>query len=247
MAGSTERLMRDSGMADLHSDAPISGFLEATFGFLQPLLGARRVAFYRVDQTQDLHDFVRVHLPQAFGIQYGQAMSLLDPLHVRRIAHEPAGVSLLDAAATLMPAAQVRSYRDFLGAYDIGDTAELIFRHAGDVRAGISVFWGKSERRPAHIDAEALANIHRYIGYNMSRFLISEQERAEQAGAAMGLTQREAEITKLLSLGRSNHDIAQCLSLSLATVKTHLIHIFAKTGADSRTALANAWLEASRA
>lgn len=238
--------MAISGMTDLNSNAPIGSFLEATFAFLQPLLGARRVAFYRVDATQDLHDFVRVHLPQAFGVQYADEMSRLDPLHVRRIGHEPAGVGLLDTAAARMPVAQVRAYRDFLGAYDIGDTAELIFRHAGNVRAGISVFWGFGERRPGHIDAEALAGIHGYVEHNMRRFLVTEEDRVEQAAGALGLTQREAEIARLLSFGRSNRDIAQCLSLSVATVKTHLIHIFAKTGADSRTALANAWLEASR-
>lgn len=232
-------------MTDLNSN-PIGSFLEATFAFLQPLLGARRVAFYRVDAAQDLHDFVRVHLPQAFGVQYADEMSRLDPLHVRRIGHETTSVALLDTAATGMPVAQVRAYRDFLGAHDIGDTAELIFRHAGNVRAGISVFWGGGEPRPGHIDAEALGGIHRYVEHNMRRFLVTEEDRVERAAAALGLTQREAEIARLLSFGRSNRDIAQCLSLSLATVKTHLIHIFAKTGADSRTALANAWLGASR-
>lgn len=233
-------------MADLHSDAPLTGFIEATFAFLEPMLGASRVAFYRVDDAQDLHDFVRIKLPRDFGVTYARTMNRIDPLHVRRIAHEPAGFSLLDAAAAQMPAGQVRTYREFLGAYDIRDTAELVFRHAGNIRAGISVFWAEGERRPPHIDTEALAGIHRYIGHNMRRFLVTEDDRAKCAAATLGLTQREAEITRLLSFGRSNQDIAKGLSLSMATVKTHLIHVFAKTGADSRTALANTWLAASR-
>ena len=49
-----------------------------------------------------------------------------------------------------------------------------------------------------------------------------------------GLTTREAEVLALLASGLSNTEIAQCLYLSHATVKTHINRIFAKTGARDR-------------
>lgn len=49
------------------------------------------------------------------------------------------------------------------------------------------------------------------------------------------LTARELEIVLRLALGDSNRDLARTLSISEATVKSHLVHIFAKLGVDSRT------------
>ncbi|WAC53822.1 response regulator [Gordonia sp. SL306] len=49
------------------------------------------------------------------------------------------------------------------------------------------------------------------------------------------LTQRELEIVGRLSDGDSNRDIARALTISEATVKSHLVHIFDKLGVDSRT------------
>jgi DNA-binding NarL/FixJ family response regulator len=48
------------------------------------------------------------------------------------------------------------------------------------------------------------------------------------------LTPREAEVLKLIAEGLSNHEIAETLVVSLATVKTHVNRIFYKTGARDR-------------
>ena len=64
------------------------------------------------------------------------------------------------------------------------------------------------------------------------------EEEARRPHAFPVLTPREREITFLLCGGFSNKEIARQLSLSEATVKTHLHNAFAKTGTASRTALA---------
>ena len=48
------------------------------------------------------------------------------------------------------------------------------------------------------------------------------------------LTAREVEILKLIAAGQSNGEIAATLVVSAATVKTHVNHIFQKTGARDR-------------
>ena len=59
-------------------------------------------------------------------------------------------------------------------------------------------------------------------------------EAAEGAGEA--LTPRELEVLALVAEGCRNREIARRLYINEATVKTHLIHVFAKLGAGSRTA-----------
>jgi DNA-binding NarL/FixJ family response regulator len=49
-----------------------------------------------------------------------------------------------------------------------------------------------------------------------------------------GLTDREAQVLRLIASGLSNGEIAGQLFVSEATVKTHVNHIFAKTGSRDR-------------
>jgi len=49
------------------------------------------------------------------------------------------------------------------------------------------------------------------------------------------LTAREAEVLRLIAIGRSNAGIATVLSISLSTVATHVRNILAKTGCANRT------------
>jgi len=49
-----------------------------------------------------------------------------------------------------------------------------------------------------------------------------------------GLTDREAQVLRLISSGMSNGEIATQLFVSEATIKTHVNHIFAKTGSRDR-------------
>jgi DNA-binding NarL/FixJ family response regulator len=58
--------------------------------------------------------------------------------------------------------------------------------------------------------------------------------RSPRALERLGLTRREAEVLHWLSQGKSNPDIAAILGLGLATVKTHVLHIFEKLGVENR-------------
>jgi DNA-binding NarL/FixJ family response regulator len=57
------------------------------------------------------------------------------------------------------------------------------------------------------------------------------------------LTPREIEVLTLVARGASNREVGERLFLSEATVKTHLVHAFAKLGVGDRTAAVTAALE----
>ena len=60
--------------------------------------------------------------------------------------------------------------------------------------------------------------------------------RTPAAPAAEPLSQRELEILELVAAGSTNREAAARLFISEATVKTHLLHIYAKLGVGDRAA-----------
>ncbi|MBO0980190.1 response regulator transcription factor [Microbacterium sp. SD291] len=63
---------------------------------------------------------------------------------------------------------------------------------------------------------------------------LSERLVAVMRAPRVRLTERELEVLRLLDTGSSNREIAKTLFVTEATVKTHLVHVFEKLGADSR-------------
>jgi DNA-binding NarL/FixJ family response regulator len=61
--------------------------------------------------------------------------------------------------------------------------------------------------------------------------------------SAQPLTQRELQVLELVARGATNREVAARLHVSEATVKTHLVHTFAKLGVGDRTAAVTAALE----
>ncbi len=57
----------------------------------------------------------------------------------------------------------------------------------------------------------------------------------EECGSKTNLTKRELEVLKLMAKGFSNKDIAEILSISPHTAKSHVVHIFTKMGVKDRT------------
>jgi DNA-binding NarL/FixJ family response regulator len=57
-----------------------------------------------------------------------------------------------------------------------------------------------------------------------------------RAPAAEGLSERELEVLTLVARGATNRDAARALLISEATVKTHLLHIYAKLSVSDRAA-----------
>ena len=57
--------------------------------------------------------------------------------------------------------------------------------------------------------------------------------------ASHGLSEREREMARQLCAGRSYKEIAAALDLSVATIKTYIIRLYAKLGAASKIDVIN--------
>ena len=75
---------------------------------------------------------------------------------------------------------------------------------------------------PDDLEAEAIARVD------------AIQQLREGGEAIRALPRREREVLALLAGGASNREIAAQLSVTLATVKSHLVHVYAKLEARNR-------------
>jgi DNA-binding CsgD family transcriptional regulator len=67
------------------------------------------------------------------------------------------------------------------------------------------------------------------------------QDGAEALAAAFGLTPAETRVLACLFAGRTRAETAAALGVSEATAKTHIEHIFLKTGATCQVELMRLW------
>jgi DNA-binding NarL/FixJ family response regulator len=116
------------------------------------------------------------------------------------------------------------------------------------IRSGASGFLGKGSTPEVLLDGiRTVARGDSLLSPAATRGLISRFLTLQPAQAAPGsglpagllesLTEREREIVALVATGMSNTQIAEQLTLSPLTVKTHANHAMAKTGARDRAQL----------
>ncbi len=93
----------------------------------------------------------------------------------------------------------------------------------------------RDQRAPARdIDPDYLAALLR-VGGQAGAALPSRRAAGALPGLAEPLTDREAEVLRLLAAGKSNQRIAHELVVALDTVKKHVTHVLGKLGAANRT------------
>jgi DNA-binding NarL/FixJ family response regulator len=137
------------------------------------------------------------------------------------------GVSDLCLLRALLPETKILQVID-----EADDNVEWLALRAGA--------WGCV---PRGIDGETLFKAFEVVG--RGEFWVSHRVATRAIGNLMqsqmpesknGLTRREWEILASVANGARNKDIANCLSISENTVKTHLLTIYRKIGVDCRLA-----------
>jgi DNA-binding CsgD family transcriptional regulator len=198
--------------------------------FAKGILEGSATAFYEVDDNLNLNRFVLSGIPADFHREYLAVMNRYDPLHPRHAAKQP--FARLSVAADQYATAEASAYRSFVCQCGIADMVEFFFRRNERIVAGMSVLWAPGCKIPDST-MNIAEKIHDYLEFN----LIGRASPEMEEPARYGLTSREMEVVELLCCGRTNREISECLNIGLATVKTHLIHIFEKLGVETRSAV----------
>ena len=152
-------------------------------------------------------------------------MSVMDGLEASELLHQQADPPKILILTTFDTDEHVlRALRAGADGFLLKDTPP-----ADLVRAVVSVAAGDTMLSPAVT--------RRLIELAQHRNTARAQDESLMA-TLDGLTEREREVAIAISLGKSNAEISSDLYISLATVKTHVTHLFAKLNVSNRVQIA---------
>jgi predicted ATPase/class 3 adenylate cyclase/DNA-binding CsgD family transcriptional regulator len=199
--------------ADTIADAPLS---HARHAQLRALVA--RAEGRHEDLRRDAHDLIGHAAPA------GLVLSVIDGLEL--LGEDSAAQGDTERAAHLLGAAAAERQRRGYEARMVPDETELL-ELSERLRTSEAQGWAAG----ASLDlADAVELVRRSRG-----------PRTRPSHGWASLTPTEAKVVDLVADGLSNDEIASRLVVSTATVKTHLSHVYAKTGSKHRTELAARW------
>jgi DNA-binding CsgD family transcriptional regulator len=219
----------------------LAGFGDRTVELVCDALTADWGVFFLLDETVTPHGYRSRGTPTDLPLAYvAQDIEHNDPLHPRRLIYARRRFTTI-FDPSLVGSARERQDRArfwaFLRSFGARDAAEMIFWCGDRAVGGISLIW---RNRTSNCRDLALArSLQSYVEFNFPE-AADVPAREPPAGESVfgNLTRREYQVANLACQGYTNAEIARLLGISLATVKTHLIHIFGKTDVDNRVALA---------
>ncbi|MEP7310990.1 MAG: helix-turn-helix transcriptional regulator [Pseudomonadota bacterium] len=224
-------------MSDVASgldDTPLDKFGDETIRTICRALSAEWGAFYRLGSGQQQVGF-RLYggVPREFGAAYlRRDMQLIDPLHPQRMVSRKHTFLMLGEARAEDPARH-GDFVSFLHSFGARDSAEMIFSFQGKAVAGLSLAW--RAKKPEQRSTIALGTtLQAYIEFNLGAVWPAAVFSDASAADKYAFTSREKEVIHSVCRGSTNEQIAAHLNIGIATVKTHLIHIFRKAGVETR-------------
>lgn len=211
---------------DCRGDPLVGGLLH----FATDICSATTGIYYWVDDHAHITSLVPFNAPHNL-INSGYDSSK-DPMHIENLAAQSSEIAFLGQA----DCANRQDFSHYLESYGLGDEVDLVFKHEGAIIGGLALFRPTSGRA-FHTEAYGWESMRRYFETTL-RYHSRVRSRAAEAklNKMYGLSHREREVLDHLVTGASNIDIAEAMGISLATVKTHVVNIFDKLGAESRTA-----------
>lgn len=214
-------------------------FATQTLSFMSQLVGVHTMAYYTVEPGTDSAEFELLNVPSRFYKDYILYGRDTDPFALHRAARYPGSMALV--SSHLGQTDRDKEFAAFLTAHGFVDTLELFFKPQGTLIAGISILitdpWSDPRNRAELFHRCKIAQPYLEFGVQNLQGRPAAHRVSDWLSSGIGLSKREIEVTRLVAEGKCNKRIAMDLSITVATVKTHLVRVFDKAGVNSRSEL----------
>jgi DNA-binding CsgD family transcriptional regulator len=195
-------------------------------------------AFYLVDPDMRHRGVVLRNLEPEVERDYASNFRHIDPLNPALFARTDDRVVCIDEQMSERKLLQSDYYLEFMLPNNHRHVADMFFRRESDIIAVLTMLRSELEGVFTVDELTQLRKLQPFLEYTLnSVYLPKRIQQRRGAQERFGLTDREVDVLELIVAGANNKEIARELGLSLATVKTHIQHIFHKAEVSSRTAL----------
>lgn len=128
-------------------------------------------------------------------------------------------------------------YHRFLKDNQVLDNIELVFKSDNIPCLGISLIRSENETAFTAQEIQIIKSCYDLAQYTSHEYLKTKTENTLSDHITKLLTRSERQVLNHILTGKKNQEIADDLFVSLATVKTHIYHIFQKTMVKSKREL----------
>ena len=213
-------------------------FQQESLKLVNSFLKLKSSAFYLIGPNMQHRGLVTQNMAREEDKLYQSQYMHMDPLNPS--LHETGGETVVHMDSILSPQAVDQSvyYQEFLKPMDYRYVTDMFFRSGGKIIAVITMLRDQDQGPFTGTELEMLKKLQPFLEYTLNSVYlperIAERRTIEQK---YQLTARELDVLELVLAGASNKLMARELVLGLPTIKTHLQHIYRKTGVATRTEL----------
>ena len=217
---------------------PPTGFQRESVKLIASLIPLSSSAFYLVGPDILNRGAVLLNIDVADELTYQRKYRELDPLNPTLFAKSNEILVCIDDLLDEHALLQSRYYREFMRPLNHRHVADMFFRQGADIIAVLSMLRDAAHGPFSAAELALARKLHPFLQYALNAvYRPKRYHERETLAAVYRLTERETDVLEFVLGGASNKDIARELGLGLATVKTHLQHVFHKFAVPSRAAL----------
>lgn len=170
--------------------------------------------------------------------EYTTKYASMDPLNPEKFQDSDSVVVTLDSQIAPHMLKQTLYYQEFMQQYNHRYVADMFFRNEGQIVAILSLLREESLGNFTSQELTLLKKVQPFMEYSLNTVYLPQRDQERQSiTERYQLTERELDVLELLISGANNKQIANELSIGLATTKTHLHHIFQKMEVSTRSEL----------
>lgn len=207
---------------------------------LTSVFDIKKASSYLVDKHSNLVCFKNYHVQPGMHREYMAGLYQFDPSHPSNLNDQNVSILRTNELVSLVDRPDHPYYTNFMRPWGIQDTIEIYLRSEEHIVAGFSLFVGTDQSDLLSRDMKKLAGVHDFMQFSLDQCLTSpEQESFDSFCDNYKLTAKERMVVEQVLQGLPNKSISNNLCCSVATVKTHLQHIFAKLQVNSKAEIAS--------
>ena len=217
--------------SNIIEDFPIEYQVEL-ISLVRNLIASSAVRFWLINPKIDFKGFVSYNVDKQTEEIYQNKYSCMDPIHPSRFEDTDITVICSD---TLMSNNEWRNsdfYKEFMAPRHYDHDVDMFFRSNGKIIAVLSILRDDEHGPFTEEELGNLRHLQPFLEYTLNSIYRPQRFRERQyLTDKYSLTDRELDVVEIVMAGVDTKTIAKELDLSIATVKTHLLHIFEKVGA----------------